>query len=112
MKHSIVLVSFPFDDFSSQKVRPALCLTDPIGTHRHVVLAFITSRVPQQPLLSDLVIKANETEFPVTGLRVSSAIQLHRVMTVNVSIIRRKLGELPPSLIPKAKSRLRDLFGL
>lgn len=27
------LVSFPFDDFSSSKVRPAVCLTEPIGPH-------------------------------------------------------------------------------
>ena len=39
----IVLVPFPFDGLSSAKVRPALCLTDPIGPHRHVVLAFITA---------------------------------------------------------------------
>ena len=44
-KHSIVLVPFPFDDLSSNKGRPAVCLTDPVGPHRHVILAFITSRV-------------------------------------------------------------------
>jgi len=38
----VVLVPFPFDDFSGTKVRPAVCLTEPIGTHRHVILAFIT----------------------------------------------------------------------
>ncbi len=112
MKNNIVLVSFPFDDFSSQKVRPALCLTEPIGIHRHVVLAFITSRIPQHPLPSDVVIKADDIGFATTGLRVSSTIQLHRMMTVSVSIIRRKLGELPPSLHPQVESRLQMLFGL
>ena len=46
-KFSIVLVSFPFEDFKTQKVRPALCLTEPIGDHEHVVLAFISSRIPE-----------------------------------------------------------------
>jgi mRNA interferase MazF len=36
----IVLVPFPFDDLAAAKVRPALCLTDPVGAHNHVVLAF------------------------------------------------------------------------
>jgi len=42
-KHKVVLVSFPFDDLSSTKVRPAVCLTDLIGPHEHIILAFITS---------------------------------------------------------------------
>ena len=45
-KHKVVLVPFPFDDLSSNKVRPAVCLTDPIGPHRHVILAFISRYRP------------------------------------------------------------------
>lgn len=30
-KGKVVLVPFPFDDLSSTKVRPAVCLTNPIG---------------------------------------------------------------------------------
>jgi hypothetical protein len=37
-KGRIVLVPFPFDDVTASKVRPAVCLTDPIGRHRHVTL--------------------------------------------------------------------------
>jgi hypothetical protein len=29
-KHKIILVPFPFDDFSELKVRPAICLTNSI----------------------------------------------------------------------------------
>jgi len=32
----VVLVPFPFDNLSTTKVRPAVCLTDPIGPHRHI----------------------------------------------------------------------------
>ncbi len=42
MKHSVVLVPFPFDDFSEFKVMPAVCLTEKIGKHNHIVIAFIT----------------------------------------------------------------------
>jgi PemK-like protein. len=58
----VVLVPFPFDDLSTTKVRPAVCLTDPtdpIGPHRHVILAFITSRIPTDLLESDMVLDAN-----------------------------------------------------
>jgi mRNA interferase MazF len=46
IKHSVVLVPFPFDDFSATKVRPALCLTGEIGRFGHVIIAFISSRMP------------------------------------------------------------------
>jgi mRNA interferase MazF len=40
----VVLVPFPFDDLATQKARPAICLTEPVTSHRHIVLAFVTSR--------------------------------------------------------------------
>jgi len=35
MGGKVVLVPFPFDDLRATKVQPAVCLTDPIGTHRN-----------------------------------------------------------------------------
>ncbi len=49
MRGKIVLLPFPFDDFSATKVRPALCLTDEIGPHGQVVVAFISSKLPALP---------------------------------------------------------------
>lgn len=104
MKHKVVLVPFPFDDLSSTKVRPAVCLTEPIGEHKHVILAFITSRVPDQPLSTDIVFVETDKDFSVTDLRVSSTLQLHRMMTVSSNIIVRELGKLPPPLKRKWKA--------
>jgi len=95
MKHKVVLVPLPFDDLSSAKVRPEVCLTEPVGQHRHVVLAFITSRVPDELLSTDLVFADADHDFSFTGLRVSSTLQLHRMMTVTTNIIVRELGSLP-----------------
>lgn len=111
-KHKLVLVPFPFDDLSSSKVRPAICLIDPIGPHHHVVLAFITSSVPGHPLPTDVVIDSGDVEFAPTGLRVSSTVQLHRLMTATTSLIRRELGVLPPRFQSQVSDRLRLLFGL
>ncbi len=111
-KHKVVLVPFPFDDLSSIKVRPAVCLTDPIGPHRHVVLAFITSSMAATAIPTDLLMKATDSDFSSTGLRVSSTLQLHRMMTATSSIIRRELGALSPRLQAEVNNRLRQLFGL
>jgi mRNA interferase MazF len=62
-KGKVVLVPFPFDDLSATKVRPAVCLTEPIGLHRHVILAFITSRIPAVILDTDFVLDASHADF-------------------------------------------------
>lgn len=111
-KHKVVLVPFPFDDLSSAKVRPAVCLSNPIGTHRQVVLAFITSRVPDNPLATDLVIREDDPDFAATGLHVASTVQVHRLMTVTTALIQHELGYLAPELQAGADARLRLLFDL
>jgi mRNA interferase MazF len=111
MKYKIFLVPFPFDDLSTSKVRPAVCLTDPIGPHRHVVLAFISSRTPVNPLPTDLVIDLNDPGFTVTGLRVSSTLQLHRLMTATTSFLQRELGILSLDMQAQTTVRLKILFG-
>ena len=108
----LVLVPFPFDDLSEVKVRPALCLTDPIGPNRHVILAFLTSRIESRVSATDLVLSASGPDFAQTGLRVASTLKLHRVMTVTTALIRRELGELSPALQTEVNNRLRNLFGL
>ena len=111
-KHKVVLVPFPFDDLSSTKVRPAVCLTDLIGLHDHLILAFITSRISASPLKTDLVIESSDLDFSSTGLRVSSTLQLHRLMTVTKSLLRRELGVLSPAMQAQVQERLRKLFEL
>ena len=112
MKHKIVLVPFPFDDLTGNKVRPAICLTDEIKPYSHIVLAFITSQVASRPSTTDLVIDKADAGFALTGLKVASTIRLHRLMTVTKSIVLRELGELSPSQQTEIDSRLRKLFNL
>ncbi|MGA8833950.1 MAG: type II toxin-antitoxin system PemK/MazF family toxin [Desulfomonilaceae bacterium] len=111
-KYKVVLVPFPFDDLSSAKVRPAVCLSDLIGPHDHLVLAFITSCIPANLLETDLVIDSKDLDFVSTGLRVSSTLQLHRLMTATKSILLRELGSLSPTMQARVQKRLRRLFDL
>jgi mRNA interferase MazF len=108
----VVLLPFPFDDLSAAKVRPAVCLTDPIGPHRHVILAFISSRIPADLLDTDLILDARQAGFASTGLRVSSTLRLHRLMTVTTALIQREMGELSPGMQAEVANKLRKLFGL
>jgi len=110
IKNAVVLVPFPFDDFSASKVRPALCLTSEVGTYRHVVIAFITSRIPQELLNSDIVIATNTEEWQGTGLVVDSVVRLHKLVTIPRSLIKRKLGEVSPPVQQNIRRRLSELF--
>ncbi len=112
MRYDVVLVPFPFDDLSGNKVRPAVCLTDAVGVHGHVVLAFVTSVVPTVAEQSDVSIDPSSPDFVHTGLKVASTLRLHRLVTVSASIIQRRLGTLKPTLATPVRQRLRVLFNV
>lgn len=112
MQFRVVLVPFPFDDLSGQKVRPAVCLTGAVGGHRHVVLAFITSTVPPTLEPTDILLTPGTLDFAATGLRVRSTLRLHRMVTVSTAIIQRQMGVLTPGVQTQVQQRLRTLFGL
>jgi len=76
------------------------------------VLGFITSRILAEPLPTDLIIDADGADFAMTGLRVSSTLQVHRLMTVTASFLRRELGTLSPEMQNQVAKRLEILFGL
>jgi mRNA interferase MazF len=107
-----VLVPFPFDDLSGSKLRPALCLTNPISTYNHIVIAFITSQVAKATEHSDVSFLSQESDFKTTGLKVSFSIRLHRLTTIPTWLIQRKLGVLPNSAVLVAEQRLRSLLSL
>ena len=98
IKNSIVLIPFPFDDFSTSKVRPALCLTSEIGNFDHIIIAFISSKIPDDLIESDFVIERNSPLCEGTGLTRDSVIRLHKIVTIPKSLIKRKLGVIDTSV--------------
>lgn len=110
IKYKIVLVPFPFDDLSDSKVRPAVCLTEPVGEFNHIIIAFISSKIPDTVLNSDLVVRKGDEGFTQTGLSVASVIRLHKMVTIPSYLIKRELGSLSESIIQKIKLKIKDLF--
>lgn len=110
MKFNVVLVPFPFDDFTSLKVRPALCLTDELGEFDHLIIAFISSKIPSTSLESDLIVLTNSSSAIGTGLITDSVIRLHKVVTIPKNLIKRKLGTLSEELITEVKLKIKQLY--
>ncbi len=112
MKFKIVLVIFPFDDLSDFKLRPAVCLTNPVSEHKHILLAFITSNLNNATEVTDLIIEKAEADFDMTGLKVSSVIKIHRIITTSDKIIQKVIGILPESYHNKVYEKIKLLFNL
>jgi mRNA interferase MazF len=112
IKNSIVLVPFPFEDFSVSKVRPALCLTSEIGRHNHVIIAFISSKIPDDLIDSDMIIRKESENSLGSGLTVDSAIRLHKIVTIPKHLIQRKLGSINTSVEAEVSEKIRQLFDL
>jgi mRNA interferase MazF len=110
VKNKIILVPFPFDDLKQVKVRPALALTNKIGEFNHVVIAFISSHIPDVKLETDIILRHVDKDFKFTGLKVDSVIRLHRIVTIPADLIKRELGSLPKKLQEEIDKKIKLLF--
>ena len=111
-KGRVVLIPFPFDDMTASKLRPAVCLTVPIGPYRHVVMAFVSSQIPVDINATDVLLEPQSRDFGATGLRVPSVLRLHRLITLSTALIRRDMGRLSPAWQDEVDQKLAVLFEL
>nr|NQU89634.1 type II toxin-antitoxin system PemK/MazF family toxin [Bacteroidota bacterium] len=109
-RNSIVLVPFPFDDFSDTKLRPALCLTNEIGTFQHVIIAFISSNISKEILDSDIIIRKESKDWVDTGLAVDSLIRIHKLITIPKYLFKRKLGRINKNIENIVAVKVKHLF--
>lgn len=110
MKGKIFLAPFPYDDLSAEKVRPVACLTNPVGVRRHLVIAYITSRIPANLLETDIILDTTHPDFLTSGLRVASTIRLHQIVTVSTVVIQRELGELSADTLMEIADKVCNLL--
>ena len=78
----IILVPFPFTDLTSQKIRPALILSEPGRVTGNVIVAFITSKIPKLEPRGSVVVKEKTPGFGQTGLKVPSLIRCDKIATL------------------------------
>ena len=54
----------------------------------------ITSRIPENPLPTDTILRPENSNFTMSGLRKSSTIRMDHLVTLRASLIQRELGLL------------------
>ena len=109
-KGTIVLVRFPFTDYSSEKLRPALVIS--IDNQKETCVAFISSVVPLEFCETDYLLAKGDKDFFPTGLKKTSVFRMHKIATLDRQIILGKLGKTTPELQKKLDKKLKLLFGL
>lgn len=110
-KGDIVLVPFPFTDLSNTKLRPAIVLwVDQQG--QDITVCFISSRNLDQITDDEFLVDTSDPEFAGTGLKVTSKVRVGKVITLNRSLLKRRLGKLGSQQRQKLDRTLIHTFQL
>jgi mRNA-degrading endonuclease toxin of MazEF toxin-antitoxin module len=109
----IVIVAFPFlltGGQTTKKARPALVISDMTLNRRYedLILASITSRIPQVLKETEMVIKASTQN----GLAKDSTVRLEFLMTIPLELVSRKIGILTPRQMAHIDLKLIRSLGL
>jgi len=108
----IYLANFPFGDTPQMKLRPVYLLTGPVGPIPEILVAYISSVVPNQPLASDLLVDPGTVDFESSNLKAPSVLRLHKLATIHATSIVRRLGRLDPPARAIISEKLRAMLGL
>ena len=93
------------------KLRPVLLLTGSVGSIPEVLVAYISSVLPAQPLPSDVILDPVQPAFRTTNLKVLSALRLHKLATIHISSLARRLGVLELEQRSMVATKLKELLG-
>jgi mRNA interferase MazF len=100
----ILLLKFPFTDLTGFKKRPALVLLD--NNDNDILVCRITSQAKDSYYDMEL------QDWHSSGLKLSSIVRLHKIATLNISLIERKMGSLSNSDLNQVKTVIGKSFTL
>ena len=106
----IYLAQFPFGDAPGMKLRPVLLLTGPLGPVPEVVVAYISSVIPLQPLATDIVLDPANPDFQTTHLKTKSMLRLHKLATIHSTSLARHLGSVNLETSALVATKLKNLL--
>ena len=106
----IVLIAFPFTDFSTLKQRPAFVISSEEfnRTHPDLIVAAITSHILPEVDPSDF--RLTEADLRAGGLPKASLVKLGKIVTLDQRLVRKKLGALPFGTLDKLLTQLQGIF--
>ena len=107
----VVLITYPFTDLSSIKVRPALVISSLKYNQRQddVIFLPITHNVTRI-YSEDIHVSPTDSGFKETGLKKTSAIRAGKVFTLQKDLAKSYLGNVSDELLNKTRLSLKKLL--
>lgn len=103
-KGDIVLIPFPFSDFSGNKVRPALIL---FVSEDDITVCFLSTKFNRQ---TEFDLEIEPSEF--NGLKKVSLLRLDKFATIEKELVIGRLGTLERKYITLMNQNLKKIFQL
>ncbi|MEG4804862.1 type II toxin-antitoxin system PemK/MazF family toxin [Microcoleus sp. ARI1-B5] len=98
----LVIVAFIFAGAAETKRRPGLVLLD--TGDEDMIVAKITSQIPRTTF--DVEIQ----EWQQAGLKRPSVVRLHKLNTLQKSLVERRLGILTPDDLAQVRNRVKQIW--
>ena len=103
---NIVSVPFPFTNLSEAKLRPAIVVSNNlIDSTGDVIIVMVTSQTKTDGLNIPIGINDSDIDLPK-----QSYIRCHRLATIDVNIIERKIGSLSEEYLPVVLNKIKSIF--
>ena len=103
---TVVLTKFPFTDLTSTKRRPAIVVFKTESQKEDVIVAFISSVIPEIICKTDYILGMNHKDFKKSGLKTTSVIKLDKLATLNKSIFSGELGVVSKDTLLELNGKL------
>lgn len=108
----ILLLSFPFTNLQTRKVRPALVVSSNSFNKKSqdAIFVFITTKEYTGPF--NIRIKETDPSFQTTKLKVASTLRISKLMCLEQKLAIRRLGHADKHILNKVEVALKNLFDL
>ncbi len=107
-QRDVVLLSFPFSDLQSSKVRPAVVLSNDRYNRRSE--DFVAAPLTSNMKLKDYAILITNDQMESGKLIVDSKVKVDRVFSVSQRLVRMKIGRVKAETHKKITNALFELL--
>lgn len=108
----IVLITVPFSDLTSSKVRPALVVSPEEPSESDFIVALITTNIHRSLRPTDHALTTGDKDFGGTGLRFDCVMRMSKLFNLDKALAKRRLGKASPALMKKLEKKLKIALGL
>jgi mRNA interferase MazF len=113
-RNDVVLVDFPFPRGAGSKLRPALVIQNNTDNARlaNTIVAQITGNVQRAGQPTQILIEISSPAGKQSGLQFDSVVNCVNIVTLDKTLVQRRLGELPTSLMQLVDAALKAVLQL